>query len=376
MRVNDKHVTIHQDADLNSPIIAIAIENGDPGTLRFRNDVRILELAIIGDLLHPAACGVVIEHFRLRTPYGDPVSDLGIALDHAGSVEKRETIACSEKPRSTHLSWPDNSVIMSGHLSYERGGDENGDENDENDDDGKWQYHIDDIHVAPRIAVFDPPNSFFWPTEKPIAAVLGPPNGPEKKTYYSNADFQTYIPLRPQRQTYTCSTGARHIFTFEPYGGKGAYRVTYSWIGTQKYIAPSSDLQGHDQAGNLFYEGQFNKKGALQQFKIPQAAVPLRPYRGFVSRILYDSGQVHPRTWVGSTTASINFTDADGNERHDRLRVQVYQDAFPEGNALSAYADGVGLVTMDGYRGTTVAFDCTLTQIENLGRSKAYKEKP
>jgi hypothetical protein len=287
-----------------------------------------------------------------------------IADNNPGSVEKREAVACSEKVDSTELNWPDKSVVMTGHLSYESVG-------DENSDDYQWEYHIDHIQEAPRIAAFDPPDSFTWPSAKPIAAVLPPP-GPR----YNTADtFQTYIPLRPQQQTYACSNGAVQTMTLEPYDTRGAYRITYRWRGTWKHTAPSADLQGHDPANNLFYDGEFNKAGALRRFAVPRMALPLMPHPGFISKILYQSGAIYPRSWVGSIVATVDFSDAASNERHDHLHVQVYKDAFAKGDLLSAYADDVGLVAMDYYQGKTIVVDCRLTRVEDVSRSKNARTK-
>lgn len=359
IRVNKLHVSIHQDTQINTPIITVATENGDPNSKHFRNDMRVLELAILGDLEHPAACGIVIEHFTLSTPYSGPMDDLLIGDNKGGSIEKRGTIACSEKTDSTRLNWPDNSVNMTGHLSYTRVG-------DENSDDYEWEYHIDHIQEAPRITAFDPPDSFTWQTAKPIVATLPRPGDTAK---YSATSFQVYIPLRPQRQTYACSNGTTHTMTLERYDSSSAYRITYRWIGTAKPITPTSDLQGHDAGDNLFYDGDFDAAGKLRKFARPQMAVPLTPHAGFISKILYENRGIYPRSWVGSTTADVNFTDAAGNGRNDHLRVQVFKDAFPEGDLLSAYADGVGLIAVDYYQGSAILVDCKLTRIDSLTRS-------
>lgn len=147
-RFNEEHVTIYQDASMNSPIVGTAIENGTPAKNNFHADVWVLELSVLGDVNHPSACGVVLEHDRQRKPSRYP-GDLSFSEN--STLERYAAIPCSEKPDSTKLGWSDGSVAMTGHVEYKTYG-----------EDDEWVYHIDHISRAPRIATFVPPNAFVW----------------------------------------------------------------------------------------------------------------------------------------------------------------------------------------------------------------------
>jgi hypothetical protein len=149
-RVNEEHVTIYQDASMNSPIVGMAIENGTPAKGDFRADVRVLELSVLGDVDHASACGVVLERERQTKPSRHPFDDLSFSEN--STIDRYAAIACSERANSTKLTLADGSIDMTGHVEYETYGDEN-----------EWVYHIDHISRAPRITTFVPPDSFVWP---------------------------------------------------------------------------------------------------------------------------------------------------------------------------------------------------------------------
>jgi hypothetical protein len=153
-RVNEKHVTIYQNASMNSPIVGIAIENGTPAKSGFRADTWVLELSVLGDVDHPSACGVVLERGRQTKPSVYPYVDLSLADN--STIDRYAAIPCSERANSTKLTSADGSIAMTGHVEYKTYGDEN-----------EWVYHIDQISRAPRITKFVPPDSFAWPSSPP-----------------------------------------------------------------------------------------------------------------------------------------------------------------------------------------------------------------
>lgn len=152
-RFNEEHVITYQDAWTNSPIAGISFENGTPGKGDFRADVRVLEFSVLGDVDRASACGVVIERVRETRLSKDPFSELSVSRN--GTIERFAAIQCSEKPDSTKLTWSRGHIAMTGHVEYKAYG-----------DDDEWVYHIDHIARAPRIATFEPPDSFAWPSSR------------------------------------------------------------------------------------------------------------------------------------------------------------------------------------------------------------------
>jgi hypothetical protein len=168
-RNNESHVTIHQDAGQNDPIIGWAVENGNPSKSTFRAIVRFLELSVLGTADHPARCAIIIEKLVSHEPDEDPMSDDPTDLDFdIGSpqptVERSYTMPCNERAESTRIVWPDGSIILLGHIEHPS--DEN--RNDDSSDSNSWQFVVDEVTQAPKgTQLDDPGGSLMWATPSP-----------------------------------------------------------------------------------------------------------------------------------------------------------------------------------------------------------------
>jgi hypothetical protein len=164
-RYNEPHITIHQDAGFDSPIIGWAIENGTPGDGAVRTDARFLELTVLGNANHPTTCAITIEHAITNKLDEDPANDDPVLLgDDNPTTERSYTIPCSERPNSTEILWPGGTIVMTGHIEDTSSGDDN---EDASTDANPWSFKIDKIDQAPRITKFDPEDSFSWGTPSP-----------------------------------------------------------------------------------------------------------------------------------------------------------------------------------------------------------------
>jgi hypothetical protein len=164
-RHDELHITIHQDAGYNSPIIGWAVENGTPGDGKLRTDARFLELTVLGNAEHPTNCALAIEHAVTDQLDENPASDDPILIgDENPKVEHSYTIPCSETPDSTTISWPDGSIVMTGHIDDSSSSEDN---EESSSGDNPWSFRIDHIKRAPRITKFDPEDSFTWGSPSP-----------------------------------------------------------------------------------------------------------------------------------------------------------------------------------------------------------------
>lgn len=165
-RVNETHITIRDRAEQNHPIIGWAVENGTPSKHTFKVTFWFLELSVLGEAIHPSACAIVIEEAASQTPIKDPSTDDSILSDPDAKprTERSYTVPCSERKRSTRIVWPGNSIVLLGHVSRPITEHESFDSEQEYEEVGDWQFGIDEIPQAPRIAEFDPPGSFTFST--------------------------------------------------------------------------------------------------------------------------------------------------------------------------------------------------------------------
>jgi hypothetical protein len=154
------YITVHQDAGFNSPIVGWAIENGTPSKNDFLTDARFLELTVLGNAEHPTRCAVIMEHITGTEPDEDPAfDDPGAISDSDPKTETSYTIPCSESENSTRITWPDGSIVMTGHIEdTSSSGSEDDDSNSASDN--PWSFHIDEITRAPHTTRFDPEGSF------------------------------------------------------------------------------------------------------------------------------------------------------------------------------------------------------------------------
>jgi hypothetical protein len=197
-RHNEPHITIHQDASQNDPIIGWAVENGNPSKNTFRAMVRFLELSVLGTADHPSRCAIIIEKLVSHEPDEDPMSDDPTDLDFdIGSpqptAERSYTIPCSEHEKSTQIAWPDGSIVLSGHIAEPSSSE---DSDNESASENHWQFVIDGVVQAPRITKFDPPDSFAWVTSPPTAAP-SPPKPVPAACMKSGVDLATLSEFTP-----------------------------------------------------------------------------------------------------------------------------------------------------------------------------------
>jgi hypothetical protein len=153
-RYNESHITIHQYAGYNDPVIGWATENGTPSEGNVRTSARFLELAVLGNADHPTKCVVSIEHAVTDELDEDPgYDDPTLIGDDNPKTERSYTILCSESPNSTRISWPDGSIVLTGHI-------EGGSDDETSSGENKWAFTIDHIERSPRTAKFEPEDSF------------------------------------------------------------------------------------------------------------------------------------------------------------------------------------------------------------------------
>ena len=168
-RHNEVHITIHQNARHDDPIIGRAVENGSLSKGTFRAVVRFLKLTVLGSV--PSRCAIVIERFVTldpdEYPGGPTLSSfstwirMAVPLDLCSS---RYWIPCGERDKSTRIAWPDGSIVLLGHIDDWTSEDS---DNDGTSDNG-WHFVIDEVTQAPRIAQLDDPGgSLEWVTPTP-----------------------------------------------------------------------------------------------------------------------------------------------------------------------------------------------------------------
>ena len=169
-RHNEVHITIHQNARHDDPIIGRAVENGSLSKGTFRAVVRFLKLTVLGSV--PSRCAIVIERFVTLDPDeypGEDNAELLFDLDPngeklAGPVQQPYLIPCGERDKSTRIAWPDGSIVLLGHIDDSTSEDS---DNDGTSDNG-WHFVIDEVTQAPRIAQLDDPGgSLEWVTPTP-----------------------------------------------------------------------------------------------------------------------------------------------------------------------------------------------------------------
>jgi|GEM_PF-4408709 hypothetical protein len=157
-RRNEVHITIHQGAGYNDPVIGWAVENGTPSKNDFHTDARFLELTALGNADNPTECAVVIERTVSTQPDEDPSTDDPVLLGGEDpTTEHSYTIPCSQSVNSTRIVWPDGSIVMTGHIEDAAA---TVDSEDSSPSENAWSFKIDSITHAPRITKFDPVGSF------------------------------------------------------------------------------------------------------------------------------------------------------------------------------------------------------------------------
>lgn len=179
VRHNEPHVTIHQNAVLKGALVGWRVENGNPADNTFKAQTRLLEVDIVGDGMHPTRCVVNIEVGQSAAP-----DDLLLE----SRTESAWLIPCGEGARSTRVASPDDSVVLLGHFNFA---------SDEDERNSAWEFVIDEISQAPRIAEFEPKGSFTWvtpePTASPVAEATTAPSMEEAAGDSNAGTFHGYL---------------------------------------------------------------------------------------------------------------------------------------------------------------------------------------
>lgn len=184
---------------------------------------------------------------------------------------------------------------------------------------------------------------------------------------YGSETFPTYIPLRDRQQLYNCGNGIHYLMKLRHYGAADEYMVMYSWFGLKNPPPLTSNLQAHDDAGNIVLMGTFDAGGSLDRYATGQLAVPLQPTPGFSVTLEFIPGKPSVRTWVGSSSLYPIWTDEFGSAHNERLQVQVYEDPGTQYDQVAAYANQIGLVGWVLYnKQNSPVIGCVLERIASL----------
>jgi hypothetical protein len=184
-------------------------------------------------------------------------------------------------------------------------------------------------------------------------AALAPTPAPTPTV--GTAIFRTIVPATSEDRSYDCGSGIRMVASARAYGANGQVKVTYTWSGLAKAIAPSSFLASHDGAGDTMIDGYFDSAGKLSPLQEPALAVPVAPSPGFQVTLPQANGGSYVRSWLGSSTVDVPY---------GHFPVELYSDKFPASTEVDAFADGVGIVQYVLYSKDQKAFlTCGLASV-------------
>ncbi len=203
-RHNESHVTIHQNAAMKDAVIGWRVENGNRADKTFRAQTRLLELDVVGDGMKPTRCVLNIEAGQSTSPHD-------FLLD--SRTESAWLIPCGELPKSTRVASPDESVVLLGHLNFT---------SDEDGNNGNWEFVIDEILQAPRIAEFEPKGSFSWDTPMPTASPVA----------------ETTTARSTEQAAGDTTTGTFHGYLCK--AGCAGHRAGYHWAESRGITDPDS----------------------------------------------------------------------------------------------------------------------------------------
>jgi hypothetical protein len=161
---------------------------------------------------------------------------------------------------------------------------------------------------------------------------------PAPSVTMGTAIFQTLVPTRNQDMAFDCGGGRDFVASMRSYDQNGDYKVTYTWYGLEKPIAPSSFLSAHDADDDVDIVGYFDSKGTLTKLSRPALAVPIKPSPGWQATIPRADGTSYTRTWAGSSTITVPYGTLD---------VEIYSSGFSGFTEYDAFSNNVGLTQVD-----------------------------